>query len=179
MFDEENLISLAIFLSFCLSVHNTYVQPWFWEERIFLWTNHKFSHFFAKFSHNFFSEFSHYFYREISSLFNHFPYWFDRWLKCTVVKLANLSLKEVSIKITSIVPLRRNFNQSSLHWWKKCKLFFFAKIHWFINLLKKKENFWLADNSMKDIYVNWYSQRSFVGWFIGRLDGYLIGWLID
>jgi len=25
MFDEENLISLAIFLSFCLSVHNTYV----------------------------------------------------------------------------------------------------------------------------------------------------------
>ena len=30
MFDEENLISLAIFLSFCLSVHNTYVQPWLW-----------------------------------------------------------------------------------------------------------------------------------------------------
>ena len=26
MFDEENLIQLAIFLSFCLSVHNTYVQ---------------------------------------------------------------------------------------------------------------------------------------------------------
>ena len=32
MFDEENLISLAIFLSFCLSVHNTYVQPWLWSE---------------------------------------------------------------------------------------------------------------------------------------------------
>ena len=30
MFDEENLISLTIFLSFCLSVHNTYVQPWLW-----------------------------------------------------------------------------------------------------------------------------------------------------
>ena len=30
MFDEENLISLAIFLSFCLSVHNTYVQPRLW-----------------------------------------------------------------------------------------------------------------------------------------------------
>ena len=27
MFDEENLISLAIFLSFCMSVHNSYVQP--------------------------------------------------------------------------------------------------------------------------------------------------------
>ena len=41
MFDEENLISLAIFLSFCLSVHNTYV----------LFSQY----FFAKFSHYFFS----------------------------------------------------------------------------------------------------------------------------
>ena len=47
MFDEENLISLAIFLSFCLSVHNTYVL----------------------FSQYFFAKFSHYFFREFFALF--------------------------------------------------------------------------------------------------------------
>ena len=64
MFDEENLISLATFLSFCLSVHNTYVH---FLHYIFK----KFAHFFAKFSHYFFAKFSHYFYHEIFALFFH------------------------------------------------------------------------------------------------------------
>ena len=46
MFDEDNLILPAIFLSFCLSVHNTYVQPWLWGYVFFAIT-------FVFFSHNF------------------------------------------------------------------------------------------------------------------------------
>ena len=56
MFDEENLISLAIFLSFCQSVHNTYVQPWLWGYV-----------FFAKFP--LFREIFVLFFREIFALF--------------------------------------------------------------------------------------------------------------
>jgi len=51
MFDEENLISLATFLSFCLSVHNTYV--------------HFLHYFFKKFSRNFHTLL----FREIFALF--------------------------------------------------------------------------------------------------------------
>ena len=56
MVDEENLISLAIFLSFCLSVHNTYVQPWLWGYVFF-------ANIFVFFSHNF------HFFREIFFFF--------------------------------------------------------------------------------------------------------------
>ena len=55
MFDEENLISLAIFLSFCLFVHNTFVQPWLW--------GYVFFSKFLCFLHNF------HFFREIFVLF--------------------------------------------------------------------------------------------------------------
>ena len=53
---EENLISLAIFLSFCLSVQNTNVQPWLRGYVFFakiLCFFHIISIFFAKFSHYF------------------------------------------------------------------------------------------------------------------------------
>ena len=56
MFDEENLISLATFLSFCLSVHNSYV--------------HLLHYFFKKFSH-FFREIFTLVFREIFALFFH------------------------------------------------------------------------------------------------------------
>ena len=69
MFDEENLISLATFLSFCLSVHNSYVH---FLHYIFK----KFSHFFAKFSHYFFAKFSHYFFTR----FSHFLAKFSQFL---------------------------------------------------------------------------------------------------
>ena len=71
MFDEENLISLAIFLSFCLSVHSTYVQQRLWVyvffAQIFVFFRIIFI-FLAKFSFYFFPKFSPYL-REIFALF--------------------------------------------------------------------------------------------------------------
>ena len=70
MFDEENLISQAIFLSFCLSVHKTYVQPRLWG--FFCPNLCVFSLilvFFSKFSYYFFAKFSHYFFRKIFTFF--------------------------------------------------------------------------------------------------------------
>ena len=59
MFYEENLISFGFFLSFCLSVHNTYVQPWLWGyvffAKIFVFFRIIFI-FFAKFSLHFFAK---------------------------------------------------------------------------------------------------------------------------
>jgi len=51
MFDEENLISLAIFLSFCPFTHN--YEPANYKKKSF------------KFSHYFFAKCSHYFFRKI------------------------------------------------------------------------------------------------------------------
>ena len=64
MFDEENLISLTIFLSFCLSVHNTYVQPWLWGYVFFA----KIVVFF-RIIFNFFAKFSRFFSRIFRIIF--------------------------------------------------------------------------------------------------------------
>ena len=61
MFDEENLISLAIFLSLCLSIHNTY----FFFCEIFALFFAKCSHFCVKFSHFLFLEVFSLFFREV------------------------------------------------------------------------------------------------------------------
>ena len=69
MFDEENLISLAIFLSFCLFVHNTFVQPWLW--------GYVFFSKFLCFLHNFhfFREIFVLFFREIFAIFFSRNFW--------------------------------------------------------------------------------------------------------
>ena len=68
-----NLISLAIFLSFCLTVHNTYVQPRLWGyvffAQMFVFFSHNFHFFLAKFSHDIFRENFEF---SISRKFSHF-----------------------------------------------------------------------------------------------------------
>ena len=76
MFDEENLISLAIFLSFCLSVHNTFITYTFNHDYEAMYCFPKFVCFFRIifiFSRNLFiiilRKFSHYFFRIYSRNF--------------------------------------------------------------------------------------------------------------
>ena len=74
MFDEENFFSLAIFLSFCQSVHNIYTfnhdyKTMYFSQNFCVFFRKIFALFFAKFSHYSFAKFLHYFFAKCSHYF--------------------------------------------------------------------------------------------------------------
>ena len=141
MFNEENVISLAIFLSFCpsTSVYPNLVShelvkykkdllngPYFFAK--FLSLSHNFL--FSKFSHFCFAIFSHYFVRSFSQNFNIsyfakvFAFFVSKWKtkKCQIWtniffgKNAKFSRTDVSFSLETLVMVGHPHKQRLLHY---------------------------------------------------------------
>ena len=107
MFDEENLISLAIFLSFCLSVHNTYVL----------------------FSQYFFAKFSHYFFSRIFCIIflQNFRIIFSLTFALVFLRNFRFFAKQIEVKFCEKTESSRIFwsewNAKIYFFCEKCKIF--------------------------------------------------------
>ena len=148
MFDEENLISLAIFLSFCLFVHKTYIQPYDYEAVYFsqnfcvfriisslfceifvLFSYDIFALFFREIFIFFFAKFSHYFFREIFALFfrifsRNFRIFYLAKIQHFFAKQIEAKFREKSEKSKNLRIIReRTKCENEAKWSRKKKIF--------------------------------------------------------
>ena len=146
MFDEENLISLAIFLSLCLSIHNTY---FFCEI---------FALFFAKCSH-FCVKFSHFLFLEVFSLFFREVFVFSISQKFAFFRETDSS---------KIPRKKQNFSHFSLaNEMQKCrdmmaKFFFSKRFFLFAGNTTFKAQYLLAETLSKFLTFNFFASFSVV-----------------